>query len=532
MRVSVDTQLSLVYLIGPRHKRQNSRRIVGRECRSLPFFYPRFFCTTPQTRGPVDSGVLTAYITVTPYELMRMSHSPSVNKVFPALPANQGTRRALLVNFRMVAKNEFFTAALIPPQMLREPLRSTPNVISDVAEASVVIDLCNGTIRHDSKTARRSTVATEEYRVERSPRDPMDNLREVAPFCAIRTASQHGCCPRSSKSKMLGSSAGIEEHHTIWMGSKPPQWAIIRQQNPVATSSSSQSWGLTLVSATNALQQAPSIDGSAAMQTSLELGQSLRPSMEGRTKPISHGEGHPIKKEWANMSHGCDLPFLQLDEDGSALMQTGQSLGHPMYYIDNKLATNGHPNPSMWDQELLHQSWFRPVLACFSRDLTPLQSTSASQLGSICLGTSVSITKRRRSSKSAGPSAFRFIYMHFQGQIRPELGIQAPSNGQKHGENTSQTPALARLHPHEKVWDPPSSCHAMQGRRDSIATHVTMKPCAIADAKMRDSTGQGQLPEDVGGQLLQDCKTRRLPPESSNHQWTGKRQCHNAQRQV
>ena len=128
-----------------------------------PVFLPPFFCTTPQTRGPVDSGVLTAYITVTPYELMRMSHSPSVNKVFPALPANQGTRMALLVNFLMVAKNEFFTAALIPPQMLREPLRSTPNVISDVAEASVVIDLCSGTIRHDSKTARRSTVATAEY---------------------------------------------------------------------------------------------------------------------------------------------------------------------------------------------------------------------------------------------------------------------------------------------------------------------------------------------------------------------------------
>ena len=64
-----------------------------------PVFLPPFFCTTPQTRGPVDSGVLTAYITVTPYELMRMSHSPSVNKVFPALPANQGTRRALLVIF-------------------------------------------------------------------------------------------------------------------------------------------------------------------------------------------------------------------------------------------------------------------------------------------------------------------------------------------------------------------------------------------------------------------------------------------------
>ena len=50
-----------------------------------------------------------------------------------ALPANQVTRRALLVNLRMVAKNEFFTAALISPQMLREPLRSTLNVISDVA---------------------------------------------------------------------------------------------------------------------------------------------------------------------------------------------------------------------------------------------------------------------------------------------------------------------------------------------------------------------------------------------------------------
>ena len=143
----------------------------------------------------------------------------------------------------------------------------------------------------------------------------MDNFREVAPFCANRTASQHGCCPRSSKSKMLGSRAWIEEPQTVTMGSKPPQWVIIRPQNLVAASSSSQSWGLTLVSATNALQQAPSIDGSAAMQTSQELGQSLRPSMEGGTKKIRHHGGHPIKGEWANESHGCDFPFLKHDGD-------------------------------------------------------------------------------------------------------------------------------------------------------------------------------------------------------------------------
>ena len=165
----------------------------------------------------------------------------------------------------------------------------------------------------------------------------------------------------------------------------------------------------------------------------------------------------------------------------------------------------------MWNRELLHQSRFWPVLACFSRDLTPLQRTSASQLGFICLGTSVPITKEYRSPKSAVPSASSFIYMHSRGQIWPELGIRAPSNGRKHGENTSQTPVLARLLPREKVWDPPSSCHAMQGRRDSVATHVTVKPCAIAAAEMRDSTGQGKLPEDVGAELRQDCKTRHLP---------------------
>ena len=305
------------------------------------------------------------------------------------------------------------------------------------------------------------------------------------------------------------------------MGSKPPQWVIIRPQNLVATSSSSQSWGLTLVSATNALQQAPSIDGSAAMQTSQELGQSLRPSMEWRTKTMCHRVGHPTKKEWANRSPCCDFPFLKQDGDGSALMQTGQSLGHPMYNIDIKLAIDGRPNPSVWGGEQLHQSRFGPVLACFLRNLTPLQCTRASQLGFICLGTSVPITKRHRSPKSAVPSASSFIYMHFRGQIWPELGIPALSNGRKHGENTSQTPVLARFHLHEKVWDPPSSCHAMQGRRDSIATHVTMKPRAIVDAKMRDSTGQGQLPEDVGAQLLQDCKTRRLPTSHTEARATG-----------
>ena len=230
---------------------------------------------------------------------MRMSHSPSVNKVFPLPPANQGTRRALLVNFSMVAKIELTTAMLIIHQMLLEAPGSTPNIMYDVAEASVVIDICDGSIRHDSSTARRSTAATSEYRAERSLRDPMDNFREVAPFCANRTASQHGCCPRSSKLKMLGSRAWIEEPQTVTMGSKPPQWVIIRPQNLVATSSSSQSWGLTLVSATNALQQAPSIDGSAAMQTSQELAQSLRPSMEGRTKTMWHRVGHPTKKDWA-----------------------------------------------------------------------------------------------------------------------------------------------------------------------------------------------------------------------------------------
>ena len=127
-----------------------------------PVFLPLFFCTTPQTRGPVDSRVRTAYITVTPYELMRMSHSPSVNKVFPLSPANQGSRRALLVNLRMVAKIEIMTAMLIIHQMLLEAPGSTPNIMYDVAEASVVIDICDGTMRHDSKTARRSTVATSE----------------------------------------------------------------------------------------------------------------------------------------------------------------------------------------------------------------------------------------------------------------------------------------------------------------------------------------------------------------------------------
>ena len=250
-----------------------------------------FLYHSPRHGVPVDSRVRTAYITVTPYELMRMSHSPSVNKVFPPPPANQGSRRALLVNFRMVAKIEFTTAMLIIHQMLLEAPGSTPNIMYDVADASVVIDICDGSIRHDSTTARRSTAATSEYRAERSLRDPMDNFRGIAPSCANRTASQHGCCPRSSKLKMLGSRAWIEEPQTVTMGSKPPQWVIIRPQNLVAASSSSQSWGLTLVSATNALQQAPSIDGSAAMQTSQELGQSLRPSMEGRTKTISHGEG-------------------------------------------------------------------------------------------------------------------------------------------------------------------------------------------------------------------------------------------------
>lgn len=395
--------------------------------------------------------------------------------------------------------------------MLPEPLGSTLNIMYDVAEASVVIGICDGTMRHDSNTARRSTVATSEYRAQRSPRDPMDNFREVAPFCAIRTASQHGCCPRSSKSIMLGSSAGIEEHHTVWMGSKPTRWVIDRPQNLVAASSSSQSWGITLASATNAFHQAPSIDGSAAMQTSQELGQSLRLSMEGRMKTICHRGGHATKKEWANMPHGCDFPFLQLDEDGSALMQTGQSLGHPMDHIDSKLATHGHPHPSIWGREQLHQSRFWPVLACFSRDLTPLQYTRASRLGSIYLGTSVTIIKRHRGPKCAIRGAYSHIYMHFQGQIRPELGILAPSNGQKHGENTSQTPILARSYPHEKVWDPSSSCHAMQGRWDSIATHVTMKSCAIADAKMRATTGQGKSPEGVGANRRQWGATRPLP---------------------
>ena len=130
-----------------------------------------------------------------------------------------------------------------------------------------------------------------------------------------------------------------------------------------------------------------------------------------------HRVGHPTKKEWANRSAGCDFPLLKHDGDGSALMQTGQSLGHPMCHINSKLAIQGRPIPSMWNRELLHQSRFWPVLACFSRDLTPLQRTSASQLGFICLGTSVPITKEYRSPKSAVPSASSFIYMHSRGQI-------------------------------------------------------------------------------------------------------------------
>ena len=122
-----------------------------------------------------------------------------------------GTRMGTAGQFRMVAKIEFVTAMLMIHQMLLEAPGSTPNIMYDVAEASVVIDICEGSIRHDSTTARRSTVATSEYRTEGSLRDPTDSFREVAPFCANRTASQHGCCPRSSKSKMLGSSAEIED---------------------------------------------------------------------------------------------------------------------------------------------------------------------------------------------------------------------------------------------------------------------------------------------------------------------------------
>ena len=145
-------------------------------------------------------------------------------------------------------------------------------------------------------------------------------------------------------------------------------------------------------------------------------------------------------------------------------MQIGQSLGHPRDNINNKVATNVHPNPGVWGGEQLHQSRFGPILACFLRNLTPLQCTRASQLGSIYLGTSFTITKRHRSPKGAIPGAYSSICMLSRGQIRAESAILPPSNDQQHGEKAWQASNSARSYPYIEVLGPSNSCHTMKGQ--------------------------------------------------------------------